>query len=200
MGLLWPDKIAPFVVINEKDSRAAWSFTLLHELAHILLGETGISGYDRKADIEKFCDTLLLNFSLTHQSWVKFSLEINPIQLGDKPNARILSERVSTFSTLRNLSQKMVAYNLLRANLIAGAVYQELAAIFDGERRQRKEESENEGGPSYYVVRRHRLGSGLISSVNRMISAGALSTPKAGLVLGVKPTAVYQLIGQDKAA
>jgi hypothetical protein len=45
-GLALADKVAPFVVINEKDSRAAWSFTLMHELVHVLLSETGISGYD----------------------------------------------------------------------------------------------------------------------------------------------------------
>jgi Zn-dependent peptidase ImmA (M78 family)/transcriptional regulator with XRE-family HTH domain len=192
-GFALADKVAPFVVINEKDSRAAWSFTLLHELVHILLGETGISGYDSKAEIEKFCDAVAAKFLLDPS-------ELSEIRLGDKPNAQTLSERVSTFSTSRNLSRKMVAYNLLRAKLVTGAVYQELATIFDRERRQRKEENEKEGGPNYYVVRRHRLGSGLISSVNRMISAGALSTPKAGLVLGVKPTAVYQLIGHDQAA
>jgi Zn-dependent peptidase ImmA (M78 family)/transcriptional regulator with XRE-family HTH domain len=192
-GFALADKIAPFIVINEKDSRAAWSFTLLHELVHILLGETGISGYDGKAEIEKFCDTAAAKFLLDRS-------ELSEIRLGDKPDARTLSERVSTFSTARNLSRKMVTYNLLRANLITGAVYQELAAIFDRERKQRRDENESEGGPNYYVVRRHRLGSGLINSVSRMISAGALTTPKAGLVLGVKPTAVYQLVGQDKAA
>jgi hypothetical protein len=94
----------------------------------------------------------------------------------------------------------MVAYNLLRTNLINAALYQELTKIFDAERNRRKEEDEDEGGPNYYVVRRHRLGSGLINSVNRMISAGVLSTPKAGIVLGVKPTAVFRLIAHDKAA
>jgi Zn-dependent peptidase ImmA (M78 family) len=192
-GFALADKIAPFVVINEKDSRSAWSFTLLHELVHILLGQTGISGYDGKAEIERFCDTVAARFLLDPS-------ELEQIQLADNPSAQTLSERLSAFSSTRNLSRKMVAYNLLRANLITSRAYQELDAIFDSERRRSKQEDDSEGGPNYYVVRRHRLGSGLINSVNRMISAGALSTPKAGVVLGVKPTAVYHLITQDKAA
>lgn len=192
-GFALADAIAPFVVINEKDSRAAWSFTLLHELVHVVLGETGISGYNGNADIERFCDTVAARFLLD-------PAELVEIQLRDRPSVRALSERISIFSKPRNLSRKMVAYNLLRANLIAGKVYQDLGAIFDAERTRLREKDEQEGGPNYYVVKRHRLGSGLISSVNRMISAGALSTPKAGLVLGVKPTAVYQLISQNKAA
>ncbi len=194
-GFALADEEAPFVVINEKDSRAAWSFTLLHELVHILLGETGISGYNGSEEIERFCDAVAGRFLLVPD-------ELRQIDLGGRPSARALSERISAFSKPKNLSRKMVAYNLLRANLISSAMYQELSAGFDTERVKHKEEEETDqdGGPNYYVVRRHRLGSGLINFVDRMVSAGALTTPKAGLVLGVKPTNVYQLLGQSKAA
>lgn len=192
-GFALADTIAPLIVINEKDSRAAWSFTLLHELVHILLGETGISGYNGNAEVEKFCDTVAARFLLDPS-------ELNEIKIENRPNILTLGERISIFSTARNLSRKMVSYNLLRAGLIPGTIYQELSANFDAERIRQKDEDETEGGPSYYVVRRHRLGSSLINFVDRMISIGALSTPKAGIVLGVKPTAVYQLISQNKAA
>ena len=192
-GFALADDVAPFVVINEKDSRAAWSFTLLHELVHILLGETGISGYDSNEEIERFCDSVAARFLLA-------PVELAQIELRDSPNTRTLIERISAFSNARNLSRKMVAYNLLRNNLISATVYQQLSTNFDAERIKRKEEEEREGGPNYYVVRRHRLGAGLINTVDRMVSAGALTTPKAGLVLGVKPTNVYQLIAQGKAA
>ena len=43
-GFAIADDVAPFVVINDQDSTPAWSFTLLHELVHLLLGQTGISG------------------------------------------------------------------------------------------------------------------------------------------------------------
>lgn len=192
-GFALADNIAPLIVINEKDLRAAWSFTLLHELVHILLGETGISGYNGNAEIERFCDSVAARFLLD-------PAELSQIELGDNPGVRALSARISAFSKARNLSRKMVAYNLLRADLISGSVYQSLSASFDRERIQRKEEEEKEGGPNYYVVRRHQLGTGLIGFVDRMIAAGVLSTPKAGLVLGIKPTSVYQLIAHGKAA
>ena len=63
-GFALADEIAPFIVINEKDSQAAWSFTLLHELAHVFLGQTGISGYDGEAQVEKFCDSVAARFLL----------------------------------------------------------------------------------------------------------------------------------------
>ena len=192
-GFALADTVAPLVVVNEKDSRSAWSFTLLHELVHILLGETGISGYNGNAEVEKFCDFAAARFLLD-------PAELAVIDLRDNPSVGALSDRISVFSTTRNVSRKMVAYNLLQANRISNVVYQQLSASFDAERIRRKEDDDAEGGPSYYVVRRHRLGSGLINLVDRMISSGVLSTPKAGLVLGVKPTAVYQLIAPSKAA
>jgi Zn-dependent peptidase ImmA (M78 family) len=126
--------------------------------------------------------------------------ELRQIELADDPNLETLVERVSEFSSARNLSRKMVAYNLLRAGSISARLYQELSEAFDAERISRKQEQEKEGGPSYYVVRRHRLGAALISTVDRLMSAGALSTPKAGLILGVKPTNVYPLITHGRAA
>ena len=42
-GFALSDPIAPFVVINQNDSKSAWCFTLLHEVVHLWLGKTGIS-------------------------------------------------------------------------------------------------------------------------------------------------------------
>jgi transcriptional regulator with XRE-family HTH domain len=43
-GFAVADPIAPLVVINDQDARTAWSFTALHEIAHLWLGATGIRG------------------------------------------------------------------------------------------------------------------------------------------------------------
>src|SRR3546814_18835021 len=43
-GFALADPIAPFVVINDRDAKTAWSFTLLHEVAHLWIGATGVSG------------------------------------------------------------------------------------------------------------------------------------------------------------
>ena len=52
---------------------------------------------------------------------------------------------------------------------------------------------ENDRGPSYYVVRRHRLGDRLLKLSRRMLTEGALSPSKAAAILGVKPSNVYAL-------
>jgi Zn-dependent peptidase ImmA (M78 family) len=193
-GFAIADDVAPFVVINEKDSRAAWSFTLLHELAHIWLGQSGISGYGSENEVEKFCDSVAAAFLLDPQELQ----QINAVRR--TVNFQHLVDEIGTFASERNLSRKMVAYNLLRANLITARMYGELAQQFDTDRITQKEEAKGEGGPDYYIVRRHRVGPALVSLVRRMVAVGALSTPKAGKVLGVKATAVDRLVGHDRAA
>ena len=64
-GFAVADRLAPMIVINDQDAKAAWSFTLIHELAHIFVGNTGISGlpattepHTPNARIERFCNDL----------------------------------------------------------------------------------------------------------------------------------------------
>lgn len=63
-GFAIADPIAPFVVINDGDARAAWSFMLLHELAHLWLGATGVSGGAPEMKIERFCNDVAGEFFL----------------------------------------------------------------------------------------------------------------------------------------
>ena len=173
-GLAISDDIAPFVVINDNDSRAAWSFTLLHELTHLLIGQTGFSGVNSDTEIEEFCNE----------------------------RGRDLVEQkrhIGEFARVRNLSRTMVAYRLLRANRIARPTFESLRADFREQWRQlrdrhRARARKSEGGPSYYVVRRHRVGQGLLSFTRRMVDSKALSTTKAARILGVKPAQVGKML------
>ena len=67
-GFAIADDVAPFVVINDRDSIPAWSFTLLHELVHLLLGQTGISGTNPGTRIEEFCNNVAAEWMLPAQT------------------------------------------------------------------------------------------------------------------------------------
>lgn len=193
-GFALADEVAPFVVINENDSRAAWSFTLLHELAHVFLGQTGISGYDSEVEVERLCDSVAGRFLLDPAELAKSGVQ-------DAPDFEELITRISAFAVKRNLSRKMVAYNLLRSNLIKRAEYKNLSDAFDADRIARERDRPDSGGaPDYYIVRRHRVGPRLIKFVKRMVAGGTISTTKAGKVLGVKPTAVMRLVDGGRVA
>ena len=194
-GFSIADKIAPFIVINDKDARIAWTFTLLHEIVHLILGQTGISGQPGENEIERFCDDAASQFLLP-------DYEIEKIGIENIADLDAIAQKISEFANKRHLSRPLVAYRAYRAGAIAQAKYSELSKKFRDEWHQqrdiqRAQRQSKTGGPSYYVVRRHRLGSGLTSLVRRMVAAGDLSTSRAARILGVRPSQVQTILASN---
>ena len=111
-GFALADSIAPLVVINDADSRAAWSFTLLHELTHLLLGQTGVSGDRAEAAVERFCNDVAAEFLLPQEELRRVSLDIAAGTDATAAQIRDLARR-------RNLSSSMVAYRLYQARVLS---------------------------------------------------------------------------------
>jgi len=191
-GFALSDEIAPFIVINDKDSKTAWSFTLIHELTHIWLGQSGISNANSDLEIEQFCNKVASEFLLPED-------ELNSFTFNDKTDLDDRKKSISQFAHSRNLSSSMVAYKLFLLGKIDRPTWIQLNAEYkklwlEAREEKRKIKREREGGPSYYKIRRHRLGENLISLVHQMILGGALTTVKASKILGVSPKNVQKLI------
>ena len=194
-GFSIADEIAPFIVINEYDARSAWSFTLLHELVHLILGQTGISSAGVGNDIEWFCEDVAGRFLLRDG-------EIGEIGLGRTKSIDDLADHISEFANGRNLSRTMVAYRAYRIGEIDQPAYGHLSSLFrqqwlENRTGRRERQRGTQGGGDYYATRQHRTGRGLITFVGRMMDVGTLSTTKAATVLGVKPTQVHRLVERD---
>ena len=196
-GFALADNIAPFVIINDQDSRTAWSFTLLHELVHIWLGQTGVSGWRAESSIERFCNDVASEFLLSKS-------ELGQLDITDVTDLESAQRRISEFATDRNLSASMVTYKLYRMGNINFKSWRLLSENFRklwiaqrNERRIKAREQESHG-PTYYPVRRHRIGKALIDLVGAMMRAGEITTSKAGKVLGVKAKNVQTLIDYGK--
>ena len=192
-GFALADPVAPFVVINDQDARAAWSFTLLHELAHLWLGQTGVSGGDGEMAIERFCNDVAGEFLLPGP-------ELLTLALPSTENEQLLADAITEIANDRKISRSMVAYKLYRTGRIQRSVWRQLSVTFREEwlagRENRRERARGrEGGANYYTVRRHRIGDALITAVRRMMRTGTLTTTKAGKVLGVKAKNVQSLVG-----
>ncbi|WP_293997827.1 ImmA/IrrE family metallo-endopeptidase [Sphaerotilus sp.] len=189
-GFAIADPIAPFIVINDGDAKAAWSFTLLHELAHLWLGATGVSGGVPEMKIERFCNEVAGAFLLS-------PVDLQALQVvGDDLDAQI--QQVTVLANRWRVSRQMVAYSLFKTGRITREVWLRLETGISErwavERRREKDKSKGSSGPSYYVVRRHRLGHAMLDFARRYTDAGALSPSKAAKVLGVKPRSVYPLL------
>ncbi len=196
-GFALADDIAPFVIINDQDAPQAWSFTLLHEIVHIWLGQTGVSGLTAEISIEKFCNDVASEFLLP-------SSELQQLDLDAATDLQSVQRRIGQFAFDRNLSASMVAYKLCRMGTLDLETWKVLSQAFRrmwidhrNDRRRRSREQETRG-PSYYPVRRHRIGKALLELVGAMMRAGAITTSKAGTVLGVKPKNVQNLLDSGR--
>lgn len=192
-GFALADPIAPFVVINDQDAKTAWCFTLLHEVAHLWIGASGVSGGHFEGAVEQFCNDVASSFLLPQR-------ELDELQItratGEDEALRLIAE----FAEVRLVSRSLVAYRLFRADRISERSWRALTDTFrDQWLRSRDAQRERargmDGGPNYYIVRRHRLGAALLNFVARNMSEGVLTPTRASKLLGVKPRSVYTLLG-----
>ncbi len=195
-GFVLADKVAPFVIINDQDAKSAWSFTLLHEITHLWLGQTGVSGSFAENRIEKFCNDVASKILLPADDLRDFNPDVM-----DFDN---LTQEISDFAQTRNISNGLVSYRLLRQNSIDQKTWFKLSRHFKDQwmahkAKQRERGRKQDGGPSYYIVRRNKLGASLVQFAERMTYSGALTTTKAGLLLGVKPLKVHKLFNAGRA-
>jgi len=191
-GFALADPMAPFVVINEQDAPAAWSFTLLHEMVHLLLGETGVSGQGTGRLTEQFANQVASEFLLPASELVRDFA-------GLQDNVKAIEASIGPWASARNVSASAVAYRLFQQGRVSKATWRaidkRLRDRWLSERGKRREQSRSrEGGPDYYVVRAHRVGHALLGLTERMMRTGALSTTDAGKVLGVRGTQVHSLL------
>lgn len=188
-GFALSDNIAPFIVINDRDAEAAWSFTMMHEMAHLILGQTGVSGARGEKRIEKFCNNVASELMLPAVEFGRFQLSSLDFET--------LKTEISGYAYAQKLSNSHIAYRLYRRGDIDLPLWENLHEYYRSkwlESRQAIQEKnkQKEGGPSYYVVKRHKLGA-LVKLVQRLTYSGALTTTKAGMLLEVRPLKVHRL-------
>ena len=196
-GFAIADKLAPLVVINDQDAKAAWSFTLLHELAHLLLGETGVSGGPPNGRTEQLCNDAAAAVLVDRAEIANLAQTLRVS--GDDRAA------IENLADSARVSRSMVAYQLFRTGTITAIRWSELREEFRLEwmahkRREQEKNRAQEGGPKWYSVRRHRLGSAILSVARQGMADGSLTPTRAARMLGVKPMNVYPLLADTRQA
>lgn len=185
-GLSIADPMAPVVFINNADSNAAQVFTLAHELAHIWIGEGGVSDAEVTVmrrdgdDVEAFCNEvageLLLPWSQLRQPWSTRSVS--------KPRwLQAMSKRF-------HVSTVMVARQLWTHAAIDS---EEFFEIYEVERENWTPSESTASGGDYYrmvPIRNSRL---LTEAILESVAAAETSIRDASRLLGVKPAKLPKL-------
>lgn len=194
-GFAMADEIAPIAIINDNDARSVWSFTALHEVAHLWLGDTGVSGWATGLAIEQYCSDVAAEILLPPRELDEF-VEMGRLSFDQ------LVDSIGKFAGRRRISRAMVAYRVFRMGAITSKTWGDLNKRFRQDWLERKErealkQATREGGPSYYVVRRHRIGKALLDLAGRSLGEGLLTYTKAGRLLGVRARNVEPLLSGE---
>lgn len=188
-GFALADPVAPLAVVNPNDHRSAWAFTLLHELVHIWLGQTAVSGGVPELSIERFCNDVASEYLLPQD-------DLSKIRLPTTRATSVVADIVGDFARRRNVSASMVAYRLYRLAMFTHADWQALSRHYRDKWAAKRdaELGKAKGGPDYYSLRRHRLGTRMLEVVSPLVASGDLTTTKAGRLLAVGANNVHRLL------
>ena len=202
-GFAISDPYAPFVFVNSDDWNAPQLFTLVHELAHIWIAETGISN-DLEPEIinnhkyhpvELFCNEVAANALMPAEFFD--GLEITTFS-----NARVVFKTakllgVSSFALL------VRSFNL---NKISNSSYHrlkqeaeiEFAAFLEreAEKKAKQKEKVTPGGPNYYLLQLNRNSRLFTQTVIDYFRGGFIEPTMASQLLNVQVNKFSKLEAQ----
>lgn len=118
-GFALADSVAPLIFVNGADSKAAQMFTLVHELAHLWLGKTGVSNANTytlpEQKTEHWCNSVAAEFLMPLKKTQLIFREDSP-----------LTEEISRLTRVFKVSSLVVLYRLCDAGLISKQMLREL--------------------------------------------------------------------------
>ena len=178
-GFALADPLAPVIFVNGADAPAAWVFTLAHELAHVWMGDSGVSDANPAASNaqERFCNAVAAEFlvpaTIFNDIWASGA--------GLDTSARIdRARRYFRVSTL------VIARRALDLGLITSGAY---AAAYKNAVLHGKKQSK---GGNFYRTLATRNSKRLSQRVASLAVSGSLSLGEAGRLLNTNPNNVVK--------
>lgn len=183
-GFALSDRFAPLIFVNAADSKAAQIFTVVHELAHIWRGESGVSDVARRAvrPTERFCNQVaaevLVPMQDFHRSW----------RVSNDPGgeARRLAQRFKVSSLVI----------LIRAREAEELSEEQFAALYHAELEAAQNAPSKPSGGDFYRTQRSRLGTRFATAVIASAFEGQTSYSEAFELLSVRKLSTFEELGR----
>ncbi len=175
-GFALSDRHAPLIFVNGADAKSAQMFTLAHELAHIWVGEEGLSGFENLLpggmEAEEWCNQAAAEFlvpsGMFRERWIEVRREQSPFE-----------DLARSFK----VSPVVAARRALDLNLIEREVFFEFYQRYvNQERRFRMTSS----GGDFYNNQNARVGSLFATSVMRAALEGQVGFREAYELTGLR--------------
>lgn len=173
----------PLILLNGADVAVGRSFTLMHELAHLMLRNAGVCGdltADSDNDVEVFCNAVAGATLVPSEE-----LLLHPIVRRTTTgwSSRAIGEVAAHFS----VSEEVVARRLLTLEQITERFYSHLRRLYLRRVAAMKEaEKRRTGGPKYYTLACRNLGNLYRRIVLVALQSGEATLMQAVDFLGVK--------------
>ncbi|UZT96400.1 XRE family transcriptional regulator [Chryseobacterium fluminis] len=202
-GFAIADSYAPFIFVNSEDWNAPQLFTLVHELAHIWIAETGISNEvepnlkqkDKFHPVELFCNEVAANALMPKEIILNFDASLFQSSKGIFKIAKQLG--VSSFALL---------VRALNLNIISVNTYQDLKKqadknfaeylIREAEKKAKQKDKENPGGPNYFLLQLNRNSRLFTQTVLDAFRGGYIEPTLASNLLNVQVNKFQKLESQ----
>ena len=170
------------VIVFGKESPGAQLFTLLHELAHIVIKQSGVIGYiDKNTDkpIEKWCDQFAASFLMPIAEVVRLAgnRPANPVQ-------SVSDENLNSYAKFFRVSPHAMLIRLVHLGYVEASYYWDVKKPqFD-----EQEKSYSSFGISPYYGSRYKssLGDFYTGLVIEAWSSGRITNHNAAEYMGIK--------------
>jgi Zn-dependent peptidase ImmA (M78 family) len=186
-GFAIADPICPIIFINGADASAAWVFTLAHELAHLWIGDSGIS--DTAAishnQTERYCNAVAGEFLVPKNKFIKVWNEL-PSESSDV--------RLEVARRTFKVSKTVVARRAYDFGLISHAEYFE---IYNFARKAAKDKKS--AGGDFYRSLAVRNSKAFSKQISGLAASGSLNLSEAGRLLNTTPNNVLKLYEKQNA-
>ncbi len=176
-GFVLSDEYAPLIFINNADYKSAQMFTIAHELAHVFVGETGLSNFEyfqpSAHDTERFCDRTAAEFLVPeddlHAYW---------------PEASDMVDPYAAIARHFKVSSIVAARRTLDLRLIETGEFFEFYDTYKGSEWRGAQQSQS--GGNFWNTQRWRIGARFAAAVVRAVREGRLTYREAYSLTGLK--------------
>ncbi len=184
-GFAMVDEYAPIIFINNNDTKEAQIFTLIHELIHILLGESGISdnSIDTQNKVEIFCNHLAAE---TLAPAKEIGADFRKYNIVDEEVFLTLAKKYS-------VSALVIARRALDLKFIDVSSYQDAkkTAIEKANQKKAEQKSRSASGPPPKIMLPRRYGKNITATIQSLVRSNQMSATHAMRLIGASQNFLF---------
>lgn len=182
-GFTLHDRIAPYVFVNAADTKATQVFSLLHELAHVWHGDTGLSaeGFGGEGDgLEAWCNKVAAEAAVPKAD----------LRTRFDPAAADLTRELDRLAKAYLCSTVVILLRLRDTNLLRGVDF-DAAYRAEVDRLSEFKAGRGDGGGDFYLNQPYRIGETLSRTLIRDALAGRTPFTEAMSLMSFSNMSVF---------